>query len=679
MARIKRPRAPPPEDVDDADDWEAEVNMDTAPTVVPAGMANADGEDVHDGGALEITVEPVMDDAVAAVDGSRPPRRRRVTRKEQIASILAHRVHLMCLLARGRVCSQACDAEPLQSLALSAVPADLHAAPEGGACPSTAALESLFHWFRLVLDTDASLEIVRDAVALQAPSVRDRPPPADPRRTLHGPHECQLAVWVALLRGLGIATRWVKCLRPMPASPHAAQMASGQSPGKASKAKMSGQEPLGPGAAEDWAEVACRAPGAGPETGASWRWVHCDPRHGLLDLPSEYERASAARSRTGAVSGRFAYVCAFTPDAVTDVTRRYTLNMALATAQRPADEAEWWHRTLREASPAGMGALEEAEAVDASEFAALDASEKPPTTIKGLRETRAFVLDRDLTKSKLLRPGAQALPFLVRGRHLVYRAEDVAEGKTMETWYRVGRQVKLDEVDKPATWKGGGGGDGDKDDDDGPAGDGAAPEMCTSQLVYAAWFTSGSSSAALDVAVASGAAKPPAAGKASTKRPVYGTWQTEPLRVPPVEDGVVPRNCRGHVDAFTPTHLPAGAVHLRLPGVAKVAKRLGVDYAPAVVGFDWGGGQCTPRFEGVVVPEEAADLLSEAHAAVEHESLELAVRRRREEALCAWKDFLRALFSEAKLRAHYAGAREGGDGDDAGAAGWASAEGQEFI
>lgn len=47
--------------------------------------------------------------------------------------------------------------------------------------------------------------------------------------------------------------------------------------------------------------------------------------------------------------------------------------------------------------------------------------------------------------------------------------------------------------------------------------------------------------------------------------------------------------------------LPAGTVHVCLPGLLPVCRALGVDYAPALTGFDVQGGRMVPRIEGVVV------------------------------------------------------------------------------
>lgn len=57
--------------------------------------------------------------------------------------------------------------------------------------------------------------------------------------------------------------------------------------------------------------------------------------------------------------------------------------------------------------------------------------------------------------------------------------------------------------------------------------------------------------------------------------------------------------------------LPPGTVHLKLPRVFSVAKRLEIDYAPAMVGFEYKNGQSYPIFDGIVVCAEFKDIIQE--------------------------------------------------------------------
>ena len=54
-----------------------------------------------------------------------------------------------------------------------------------------------------------------------------------------------------------------------------------------------------------------------------------------------------------------------------------------------------------------------------------------------------------------------------------------------------------------------------------------------------------------------------------------------------------------------------GTRKINRPRIGAVCKRMGVDYAPAMAGFDIRAGRSVPRMEGVVVCEEVADAVLE--------------------------------------------------------------------
>jgi len=83
---------------------------------------------------------------------------------------------------------------------------------------------------------------------------------------------------------------------------------------------------------------------------------------------------------------------------------------------------------------------------------------------------------------------------------------------------------------------------------------------------------------------------------------LYGLWQTQPWAPPAANDGVVPTNERGNVEVPPLAKaLPAGTVHLKLPALGPLCRKLGISWAPALVGFEPQGGRMVPRLEGVVI------------------------------------------------------------------------------
>lgn len=54
-------------------------------------------------------------------------------------------------------------------------------------------------------------------------------------------------------------------------------------------------------------------------------------------------------------------------------------------------------------------------------------------------------------------------------------------------------------------------------------------------------------------------------------------------------------------------------MHLRLPRIFALAKKLEIDYAPAMVGFEFRNGRSMPVFDGIVVCYEFKDVLLEVN------------------------------------------------------------------
>ena len=98
---------------------------------------------------------------------------------------------------------------------------------------------------------------------------------------------------------------------------------------------------------------------------------------------------------------------------------------------------------------------------------------------------------------------------------------------------------------------------------------------------------------------------------------------------------------------LSPKESPTGTVHLQLDGVATVAKTLGVDAVPAVVGFEFKAGRMRPVHDGVVVPAEAAGLLADAHRAAEASKRDKQAAERARAIWARW----RRLIAKAMIRA----------------------------
>ena len=93
---------------------------------------------------------------------------------------------------------------------------------------------------------------------------------------------------------------------------------------------------------------------------------------------------------------------------------------------------------------------------------------------------------------------------------------------------------------------------------------------------------------------------------------LFGAWQVDVLHIGRAVNGTVPKNARGHVELLGAYHLPHGCAHVLFASAALAARRLKVDYAPALVGWVLRGGRSLPLFQGIVVCAEHAHAVSAA-------------------------------------------------------------------
>jgi xeroderma pigmentosum group C-complementing protein len=134
---------------------------------------------------------------------------------------------------------------------------------------------------------------------------------------------------------------------------------------------------------------------------------------------------------------------------------------------------------------------------------------------------------------------------------------------------------------------------------------------------------------------------------------LFGEWQVEDYIPPPAQDGKVPRNEYGNVELFLPKMLPKGTVHLREPGLFRIAKKLNIDCAPALVGFDFHSGGSHPTYDGHVVCEEFKDLLLDAWREDYEEARKREEAKRVKRVRGNWKKLIRMVIVRRRLEKKY--------------------------
>lgn len=307
------------------------------------------------------------------------------------------------------------------------------------------------------------------------------------------------------------------------------------------------------------------------------------------------------------------YVVAFEADGTArDVTRRYAKAYTAKTRRLRVESAmedgeRWWRMTMKyytRRRPTDLDQIED------NELSATALREPMPRNVADFKDHPVYALERHLRRHEVLVPGAKPAGTIAAGNkgslERIYRREDVRVARSRDKWYRLGRQVRPMEVPvkfvaRRANAKVGG------YVDDGYGGD-----------------------------------EREAAGT-----PLFTMEQTDLYKAPPVRDGRVPKNKFGNIDLYVPSMVPEGGVHVADVDVqeyerlaARAAFILGIDYAPALVGFQFKGRQGTAVLNGIVVARDHEDAVRAVMDGLMDAEAEREAERRAGRALRMWKRFL---------------------------------------
>ncbi|XP_015775545.1 PREDICTED: DNA repair protein complementing XP-C cells homolog [Acropora digitifera] len=234
------------------------------------------------------------------------------------------------------------------------------------------------------------------------------------------------------------------------------------------------------------------------------------------------------------------YVISFdNKNAIKDVTNRYASSWMSKTRKLRIDD-DWWEETLLpfKSRNKKMNELEDSQLED-------KLLEKPlPTSITEFKNHPLYVLKRHLLKFEAIYPETAAILGYCRGE-AIYSRDCVHLLHTREKWLNEALVVKQGEK-------------------------------------------------AYKVVKGRPKRNQPIHERDSVTIDLFGRWQTERYKPPPAKDGKVPRNEYGNVELFLPCMLPPGTKHIQINGIQRVAKKLGIDCAQAVVGFDFHCGFSHP-------------------------------------------------------------------------------------
>ncbi|GAN08258.1 rad4-domain-containing protein [Mucor ambiguus] len=348
-----------------------------------------------------------------------------------------------------------------------------------------------------------------------------------------------------------------------------------------------------------WCEVYCND---------TKRWMAIDPIRGSIDKPALMEPATLNRGN------HISFVLAFdSQNKVTDVTRRYTANMdkAIRLRERPLTRREkqggmkMWSESLLEA--VCKKKKTEQDHLEFEEMEKQQTRQVMPSSIGGFKNHPVYALERHLLKYEVLHPREPILGS-IRGEKIYPRA-NVKTVSTAETYRKLGKQIK--EGEQPA------------------------------KMVKANVFTlekkrikEQAKQEGHDLLVA-----------------CYGDWQTEPFVPLPVIDGKLPKNAYGSIDLFTSDMLPLGAAHI--PSIAKLAKKLGIDYADAVVDFEFVKMRAVPVMDGIIVAEQEKWVLLEAWEEHEQKEALKAIAKQEKDVYIRWRKLIKSVLIKARVDQAY--------------------------
>jgi xeroderma pigmentosum group C-complementing protein len=239
-------------------------------------------------------------------------------------------------------------------------------------------------------------------------------------------------------------------------------------------------------------------------------------------------------------------------------------------------------------------------------------------TLQSLKASADFVLERFLRREEALRTGATPVRTFISGKgdklkhEPVYRRADVERCLTAESWHKEGRRPKT----------------------------GEAPL----KLVPVRAVTITRKREAEEHERVTGEKQ---------MQGLYSWDQTEYIVPPPIVDGKIPKNAYGNMDCFVPSMVPKGAVHIPLRGTVRICKKLEIDFAEAVTGFEFGNKRAVPVCTGVVVAKENARAVRDAWH--EYNEVQRAKEEKKLEAIVLdmWRKFVIGLRIRERVRDTY--------------------------
>ncbi|KAI6044876.1 hypothetical protein EDC04DRAFT_3137624 [Pisolithus marmoratus] len=371
-----------------------------------------------------------------------------------------------------------------------------------------------------------------------------------------------------------------------------------------------------------WTEVFSRADS---------RWLPVDPIRGIVNKRHVFD-PSGPQPEEYKVSriedNRMLYVVALEEDGFgRDVTARYARDYTAKVSKAQGigsgplgGRKEWWARVVQAITrPYRLNR----DDVEDDELHIHQLTEGMPTTLAGFKDHPIYVLARHLKRDQVIDPPTELGKF--RGEP-VYPRSSVISLKTAENWMRQGRTVRP----------------------------GCQPMKMVKQRAATI-----SRQREMELAIERAKSEGHSTTDGEVMQGLYAFSQTELYMPEPIKNGIIPKNEFGNIDLYVPSMLPGGAVHIPckwlflFKGVAKIARKLGFDYAEAMTGFEFKKRRAYPVLEGIVVAAENEGVIVEAYLEAEQDAEERARAKRFDQVCKRWVRLIQGLRIRDRLQKQY--------------------------
>lgn len=305
------------------------------------------------------------------------------------------------------------------------------------------------------------------------------------------------------------------------------------------------------------------------------------------------------------LSRPFNYLVSYDVDryCVKPVEKNYCENWYTPGFRKGRCEDKWWDNLMDALGPVRKSDKDHADEAKVEESLA---KQDMPTSDNGFRKHPLYVLEKHLLKFEgIYPPEVQPIDFFKDCP--IYPRDCVHVLRSRETWLRQARSVKMGET---------------------------AYKVVKARPKRDRWTGDLIRDLPLEL---------------------FGEWQTQEYDPPSAENGKVPRNAYGNVDMYQECMLPKGCAWLKLPGVQRIANKLGIDTAAAVTGFDnhCGSYGAHPVIEGVIVCKEFEETLRMAWDEEQMNAIKRQEDKRQKRVWDLWKRLIKAAMIRDKLRVKY--------------------------